>query len=186
MNDTQSAAELRRTWFRGVRERDVDATLGQLERRNYELEAELTAAREQLYDLVARVTTAEETLVSFHASFEHVGTMLSLAEERAREIERDAEAESARIRSGAEERVRAAEAEIESLVERKREALAALGSLRTRLVDVSEAAGLTMPAPEPELEEPSSKRVTVADLLALQAEGRLELGVQSNGRDMAS
>lgn len=169
MINTQSAAELRRSWFRGVREEDVDEALDELEQRNRELAAELAASNDQVRELADRVISAEGTLQDFHAGFEHVGTLLTLAEERARETEREAELHSIRVAGEAEERVRAAEAEVAALVAKKRAALDALDTLGSRLTTLT-AAPAAEAAPEP---MPEPKRITVADLLALEAEGQL-------------
>lgn len=144
MSNRQSAAELRRSWIRGVRSEDVDYALNALTWRNEELAAELERSQELVRELSERVLAAEDTLQTFHASFEHVGTMLSLAEQRAEETVATAKAEAARIGAAAEERVRAAEAEVARLTEQQPE-----------------------PAPAaPAVEEPP--RLTVADLLALE------------------
>jgi chromosome segregation ATPase len=129
---------LRRTWFRGVRSEDVDRAIGLLAERNRELEAELVDAAETARGLVERLSSAEETLETFHATLEHIGTILSLAEERSREIELAAQAEAARIRAAAEEREREAEAKIESLVSHKRQVLTELAALGAGIAAVSE------------------------------------------------
>jgi hypothetical protein len=151
MKNTQSAAELRRSWFRGVRREDVDDALNALTWHNEKLAGELAASSELVRDLAERVLAAEGKLQSFHASFEHAGTVLSLAEQRARDTVTEAHRYSTRVDSDAEHRVRAAKAEIVALTQPKPQ------------------------APEP---EPSPPRLTVADLLALEAEGRLSLEPQ--------
>jgi chromosome segregation ATPase len=130
-----------------------------LERRNAGLESELAAAQQEANELLDRVTAAEGTLVTFHATLEQMGALLSLAEERAKQIEESANAEAAVVRAEADARVREAEAEVAAVVERKQEALATLAALRTSLVEVA-------PVPAPEL---APARVTVADLMALDA-----------------
>jgi chromosome segregation ATPase len=167
MNNTQSAAQLRRSWIGGVRPEDVDSALDELARHNEELAAELAASQATIRELAERVTSAEGKLQAFHASIEHAGNLLSVAEERARETVAEAELYSTRVGSAAEERVRTEEAEIAALTARKRETVNALTGLRSRL---------TAPADEPVAareEEPPPRRLTVADLLAMEAEGRL-------------
>jgi chromosome segregation ATPase len=174
MNEMNSNSGLRRTWFRGVRKEDVDRAFEELVERNRELESELVDAQESRRMLIERVTAAEDTLVTFHATLEHIGTLLSLAEQRARQIEQDAGAEAARIRNEAEERVREADAEVAELRERKQKALEALVALRSSLPDESREPALAVPRTTAEVHAlPAPERVTVADLLAIEANARL-------------
>jgi chromosome segregation ATPase len=128
-----------------------------LEQRNQALESQLAAAQQEAHGLLDRVTAAEGTLVTFHATLEQMGALLSLAEERAKQIEESANAKAAVVRAEADARVREAEAEVAAVAERKQEALETLAALRASLFEV---------APAPELAPP---RVTVADLVALEA-----------------
>jgi phage-related minor tail protein len=153
--------EFRRAMFGGIRKEDVERALAVLEQRNQGLETELAAAEQEAHGLLDRVTAAEGTLVTFHATLEQMGTLLSLAEERARQIEESANAEAAVVRAEADARVREAEAEVTALVDRKQEALDTLAALRSSLPEVA-------PTPEP-MPEVATPRVTVADLIALEA-----------------
>jgi cell division septum initiation protein DivIVA len=137
-----------------------------LEQRNHELETELAGAEEQARELHDRATAAERTLITFHATLEQMGTLLSLAEERARQMTDEAEAEATRIRSEADERVREAGAEVAELLERKQVVLDALVALRASL-----PMGAREDAPAVAAVEPpqAPERVTVADLIALEA-----------------
>lgn len=146
---------LRRTWFRGVRSEDVDRAIAGLELRNRELESELVDAAEAARGLVERLGSAEETLETFHATLEQIGTILTLAEQRSREIEEAAQAEAARIRSEAGEREREAEAKVEALMAHKRQVLTELAALGAGIAAVSEdgagqpASIHTLPVREP-------------------------------------
>jgi chromosome segregation ATPase len=153
--------EFRRAMFGGIRKEDVERALAVMEERNQGLESELAAAEQEAHGLLDRVTAAEGTLVTFHATLEQMGTLLSLAEERARQIEESANEEAADVRAGADARVRDAEAEVAALVECKQEALDTLAALRSSLPEVA-------PTPEP-MPELATPRVTVADLIALEA-----------------
>lgn len=137
----KSQGGLRHTWFRGVRSEDVQRALGQLAKRNCELEAELADATHTAQGLIERLSSAEETLETFHATLEQIGTILALAEERSREIEATAQAEAARIRAEAEQREREAEAKIETLVAHKRQVLAELAALGAGIAAVSTVDG---------------------------------------------
>lgn len=134
----KSEGGLRRAWLRGVRTEDVDRAIGELEHHNRELEAQLAGAEANARELVERVTAAEETLETFHATLEHIGTLLSLAEGRATEIEQAAEADAARIRAEADERVREAETKVEELAAHKRQVLTELAALRAGIAAVSD------------------------------------------------
>ena len=179
----RSENQLRQAWFRRPRKEDVNQMLEELEQRNRELGSELENATERGDALFERVTAAEDTLETFHATLEQMGTLLSLAQERARQIEAEAEAHAARLRSPAEERERQAALEVEALMELKREALASIANLRSSLGDVAEPSA---PRPEPQAEpavavvhplpvesQPAPvEALTVADLLALEANAR--------------
>jgi chromosome segregation ATPase len=155
---------LRRAWFGGVREADVETALGKLEQRNRALESELEAAEQDAQALLDRVTAAEGTLVTFHATLEQMGTLLSLAQERARQIEETAKAEAEAMKSEARARVAEADAEVAALVERKQEAIDALAALRDSLPGGERDREPEL-APAPVAVPP---RVTVADLIALE------------------
>jgi chromosome segregation ATPase len=137
----KSEGALRRTWFRGVRSEDVDRAIGLLDERNRELEAELADAAHTAQSLAERLSSAEETLETFHATLQNIGTILSLAEERAREIETAAHAEAERIRAEAEAREREAEERVETLVVQKRLVLSELAALGAGIAAVSEDGG---------------------------------------------
>jgi len=174
MSKNESDNGFRRTWFRGVRNEDVERALEELEQRNRELGSELAVAEETVHTLVERVTAAEGTLETFHATLEQMGALLSLAEERARQIEEAAEAEAARIRSESDERVREADAEVAVLLDRKQQALDALDALRSSLPGASrEPAPVAAPTTAVVHTLPAAERVTVADLLAMEASARL-------------
>jgi cell division septum initiation protein DivIVA len=152
-----------------TRKNEPTDVIAQLEQRNHELETELAGADEHTRELQDRATAAEGTLITFHATLEQMGTLLSLAEERARQMIDEAQAEATRIRSEADERVREAGAEVAELLERKQTVLDALVALRASLpTGAREEAPVTAPlfsAVEP---PHAAERVSVADLIALE------------------
>lgn len=151
-------AQLRPAKFGGVRREDVSQALADLARRNLELSAALATAQANEASLLERVKAAEDTLETFHATLEQASHLLAMAEERGRDIRLEAERDAGRIRAEATEKMALAEREIAGLESKKRQAVAALLSLRTSLTEVlpatpaappAAAAPVYQPAPEP-------------------------------------
>jgi chromosome segregation ATPase len=122
MSSGDDRGQLRRALVRGVRREDVDRALEVLEQRNEELARELEQARGRQDSLVGELEASQDALGGYQSALKHAGSLLALAQERARQIEEEAQA-----------RAHAVAREIESLQATKDEAVASLERLRLRL-----------------------------------------------------
>jgi chromosome segregation ATPase len=146
----------RRRLFGGLRAGDVESAVARLEQRTHELEAELAIACETARGVSGRLTAAEDTLAAFHDTIEHMSTLLSLADERAQQMQEAAEADAERIRSAAQAHVREADGQVEVLTARRRQIIDELAALRTSVTELAEqlspvpgASVYALPTPAP-------------------------------------
>ena len=107
--------QLRRTRWGGLRPDDVSKALADLAKRNIDVARDLAAAKK-------REAALEEELDGFKSALRQVSSLLTLAEDRAGQIELEA-------REQAEETLR----EVARLDETKRETIAELTRLRGRI-----------------------------------------------------
>lgn len=128
----------RRAWFGGLRADDVEGALDQLEERNAAVEAKLAASEETARALGERLASADGTLKAFEATIAHLSNLLSLAEERAAQVEQEAHGEAARMRAEAEQEARELESQAAALVARRQQILDDLTALRATLTAVVE------------------------------------------------
>jgi cell division septum initiation protein DivIVA len=93
-------------------------------------------------ELDNRMSVVEGQMEAYAATFDQMHRLLDLAEERAREIEQAAQVEAAQMRVETHQHVEAVLSELDSKIDRKKNALRQLSVLEFGMVQRAERAGI--------------------------------------------